>query len=406
MLTSDLLLARNIRGKVYPTYIKDKDKNKYLNLIQSLINIFQTHIGLTMDELKKSIKSVYDVSIKKKVMDGLIKLLIDRCEFVVESKIPPEKIREEIFLASAKQWKNLDIKDKFDREKVLIKTSKKLDIPVEKIESHIYADLKGSKVIQNFNKITPIELFNRYNLSLAQAVLFKAIRVEITIRSATPKQYREIFRYIKFFRLIYTIIPEQQSNGYKIILDGPFSLFKSVQKYGYQMALFLPVLLILDDWEMKADLLWGKFKQESVFELDSNTGLVSHYKIGNVSMLEECEQFFDQFKQKKSEWDISLSTDIINLKGKGICIPDFVFKHKETKNKVYMEVFGYWSRDTVWKRIELLENNFPHNLILAVSKKLRVSEKAVKDELPGHVYVYSSVIMVKAILKILDKWKT
>jgi hypothetical protein len=402
MLTSDLLLARRIKGKIYPAYIKEKDKAKHISLIENIINLFEAHIGYTWGELEEDLNSLYDPSINNKIIKGYIKLLKDRCESEVESPIPPDKIREIVFLASSKHRENLPVKEEFNRKDVLMTASKELGITPDAIEEQMYADLKSEQIIKGFKPITPLGLYNRYNLSLAQAVLFKATKVIIKILDATPSQYRMLFHYIKFFRLIHRV-KGNASDGYIITLDGPFSLFKSVQKYGYNMALFLPALMLLDKWELEADILWGKRRQESKFYLDSSSGLVSHYRISEQEQLEESEIFLKQFKDTKSNWDISTETDIVNLKGEGVCIPDFVFTHKETKAKVYMEVFGYWSRDAVWKRIELLEKSFPHPLILSVSKKLRVSEKAVGDDLPGQVFVYTTAISVNSILKILNE---
>ncbi|MFW5799521.1 MAG: DUF790 family protein [Spirochaetota bacterium] len=402
MLTSDLLITRNRKGQIYPQYIKNKYKSYYLDIIKTIISIFENHIGKSLDELDESLKSFYEPSMNKKLIDGFIKLLKDRCEFEVSADISPEEIRKELFITSSEYRKNLSVKDNFDRNLILEKVANKLGIKPQQVDNQMYADLKGSQIIKEFNSISPEGLFNRYNLSLAQAVLFKASKVNIKVRNANPKEYRELFRYIKFFRLIYTVSGNNEE-GYNITLNGPFSLFKSVQKYGFQMALFLPALILLDDWELEAELVWGKKKQKATLKIDSKTGLVSHYKSNDISMLEECEVFLKQFKETDNNWTVSNNNEIINLKGEGICIPDFVFKHKETGDKIYMEVFGYWSRDTVWKRIELIEKNFPEKLILAVSKKLRISEKAVKEELPAQVYVYTNMILPNAITKILDE---
>ena len=50
---------------------------------------------------------------------------------------------------------------------------------------------------------------------------------------------------------------------------------------------------------------------------------------------------------------------------------------------VYLEVLGFWSREAVWRRVELVERGLPHRILFAVSKHLRVSEAALDDELPG-----------------------
>ena len=44
---------------------------------------------------------------------------------------------------------------------------------------------------------------------------------------------------------------------YQLHLDGPMSLFTATQKYGLQLAFFLPALLHCHDFELKADLRWG-----------------------------------------------------------------------------------------------------------------------------------------------------
>jgi hypothetical protein len=402
MLTSDLLLARRIKGKIYPAYLKEKDKAKHLKLIESIINLFESHIGHTWGELDEALNAIYDPSISIKVIKGFIKLLKDRCESDIEAPIPPEEIRQTVFLTSSKHREHLPVKSEFDRDEVLKSASKELGITPQAIEEQMYADLKSEQVIKKFKPLTPLGLYNRYNLSLAQAVLFKATKAVIKVNKATPAQYRMLFHYIKFFRLIHRV-KGNTDDGYVITLDGPFSLFKSVQKYGFNMAMFLPALMLLDRWKLEADILWSKRRQESKFYLDSSSGLVSHYRISEQEQIEESDIFSKQFREAESDWHISTDTDIINLKGEGVCIPDFVFTNSKTKAKVYMEVFGYWSRDAVWKRIELLEKSFPHPLILALSKKLRISEKAVGDDLPGQVFVYTTAISVKSILKILDE---
>lgn len=401
MLTSDLLIARNIRGKIHPAYLKVKDKDKYLQIAETLISIFKTHVGLTIDELNDAVKSSYSTKLNKKLIDGFVKLLKDRCETDVESKIAPEKIRKHLFNESARHWKGLTVKSKFNKQSVINKVSEQLKISPSETESSMYADLKGSQVIQEFEPITAEGLFNKYNLSLAQAVLFKASKVRIDILHASVEEYRFVFHYIKFFRLIHKII-ENPDGGYTILLDGPFSLFKSVQKYGYQMALFLPVITLLDRWKLKADLLWGKRRQKALFEVDHSCNLKSHYKISAPTMLDECDTFYNSFQESDNNWEIQQNNEVFDLKSEGVFIPDFIFQHKDSKEKIYMEVFGFWSRDTVWKRIETLESNFPYKMILAVSKKLRISDKALDKDIPSMIYVYSSVIMVNNITKILD----
>jgi hypothetical protein len=63
---------------------------------------------------------------------------------------------------------------------------------------------------------------------------------------------------------------------------------------------------------------------------------------------------------------------------------------------------GFWSRDAVWKRVELVERGLPYPIVFAVSKHLRVSEQALDAELPGALLVYSKVMSARAVLEKVD----
>ena len=79
----------------------------------------------------------------------------------------------------------------------------------------------------------------------------------MVIRNETPARYRRLFRSIKFHRLICDA--EQTAPGTTTLrLDGPLSLFSATQKYGMQLATFLPSLLHCKDFELRADVRGGR----------------------------------------------------------------------------------------------------------------------------------------------------
>ena len=60
-----------------------------------------------------------------------------------------------------------------------------------------------------------------------------------------------VLRLVKFYRLLCEV--ETVAEGvYKLRLDGPLSLFLSTQKYGLQLALFLPAILLCKDFDLQA----------------------------------------------------------------------------------------------------------------------------------------------------------
>src|SRR5690606_9315705 len=53
---------------------------------------------------------------------------------------------------------------------------------------------------------------------------------------------------------------------YRIEIEGPFSLFEALTKYGLQFSLVLPVLLECSRGKLTADLRLGKERRELKFE--------------------------------------------------------------------------------------------------------------------------------------------
>jgi len=66
---------------------------------------------------------------------------------------------------------------------------------------------------------------------------------------------------------------------------------------------------------------------------------------------------------------------------------------------VYLEVMGYWSRDAVWRRVELVQAGLDERVLFAVGQHLRVSEAALDEELPGALYVYKRTMVAKTIVE-------
>jgi predicted nuclease of restriction endonuclease-like RecB superfamily len=93
-----------------------------------------------------------------------------------------------------------------------------------------------------------------------------------------------------------------------------------------------------------------------------------------------------------------VSDAVLDLPGVGTCVPDLELVHRQSGQTVYLEVLGFWSRDAVWRRIELAQKGLPQPIVFAVSKHLRVSEAALDGELPAALYVYARVMNARAVL--------
>ena len=364
-----------------------------------MIDIFDRHAGNPRRVLDGELKDFLGTGTEFLLHRGLAKLLLDRCEFDTAAPIEPIELRRAVFAAAAASYQHPETL-RFERPDVKASVCKELDIKAEQFEQNLYADLKEEQVLVKFKPCRPEWLLQRYNVALAQAVLLRATRLEITVRDQTPARYRELFGKMKFFRLLHEIRVVEPGH-YEISLDGPLSLFKSSQRYGIQMALFLPSLLHCTRWSLQVDVRWGAKREETKFRLDEKCGLEPISQSRGQWVPEEVARFAEQFAKLESEWELTTEAELIELGGQGVLIPDHVFVHTPSGLKVYMEILGFWRRGSLEARLKLLEEHGPRNLILAVSKELHVDADDV--DLSGEVYVFRSLPIAREVLKLLDK---
>jgi predicted nuclease of restriction endonuclease-like RecB superfamily len=225
----------------------------------------------------------------------------------------------------------------------------------------------------------------------------RAVKVTLDVR-ASAGATRALFRRLKFLRLLYVIA--KTDDGYRVVVDGPFSLFESVTKYGLQLALLLPALDACDAWKLVADVRWGKERAPLVFRLQGEARAAAE----ESPLPDEVAALVKSVRALESSWRVSASTAILDLPGVGACVPDLVFERGagRAKERVYLEVMGYWSRDAVWKRVELVEAGLAERVVFAVSSRLRVSEEVLPEEAPSALYVYKGAMSARAVLERVD----
>lgn len=404
MLTSDLVLVRSYRKKLLPRYIKVGDPDHRF-LAEQLIENFAGHEGHARHQLNAELAEVLGTGTDFQLHRGLAKLLFDRCEFAAESPIEPEELRRQVFNAAAERYlapTEEGTTRPFDRQDVLEPIAGQLEVELDGLERALYADLKDEQVLSEWRPCTPSWLLRRYNVALAQGVLLRASELQIDLGPQDPKTHRTLFRKIKFFQLMHRVT-KRRGGGYRIRLDGPVSVFKASGKYGLQMANFLPTLLHFDDWQLKATVQWGKKRRPMKFELSSDDELQSHTRLTGQWQPEELSWLPEQFAELESDWTLSTDGELIDLGGRGVLVPDFIFTHTNG-TRVVMEVFGFWNKGAIDARIDLLRRHGPDNLILGLSSLLATGREKL-DELPGEVYTFRTHPIARKVHKVLKSFE-
>ena len=396
MLPLDLLRYRIQEDEVSPRYLNPKN-GKYRAIARDLIEVYTAHLNKTKGGLASALADYEAADTNYHVTRGFAKLLEDRSEFTIQSPVEPEVLREKIFDYASKRHPTVTKRDRLHRHtrpQALAKIADAFKVSGDAVMQGMYADLEENRILTEFEPPTAAWLLDRYNVALAQAMLYRASEMTIRIYRNIPTKYKLVFQFIKFFRLMH-VVEGNNTDGYKIVLDGPASMFRLSQKYGIQMALFLPALLHCDRWWLDATIVMHK-DNHLRFSLTDEAGLQSHYRDPGEFDSELERIFATQFDKIDTEWTLERETDIIDLKDT-VMIPDFAFSHPNGR-RALMEIVGFWTPDYLQKKLWKLKRAAMPNMIMAVSDQLNCSTEDFRD-IPGEVLFFKTRIKPKDVLE-------
>jgi len=431
VLTADLARSRTRNGSVQPLFI-DTDGPQYRETAAELIQIFEDHMGEPKGELEGTIDQLTIADTDYKIVQGLAKLLKDECEFETVAAVEPRKIRQLLFKKANDLYpivRQPTLGEDTQKLEVYSTAADKLGISLEECYRGMYADLDDNKRLVRFghrvsdghedsaetptttqltgnseesyaeDTITVEWLLTRYNLALAQAVLYDATRMRIRVWDS----FGTVFSYVKLFGLMHRIYPiDEEGNrvadtdaadGYEAILDGPASLFSQSRKYGIRMANFLPALPLCDLWEMEAEVLDDEATGATLaLELDHTEDLSSHYSAQGDFDSDVERTLAQKWERSTTEWELVREDDVLDL-GAEVMIPDFALKHPDGRRAI-LEVVGFWTPEYLDEKLEKIRKADADNLLLAVSERLDcssddfngVSERVLWFKSGIHVY--------------------
>jgi uncharacterized protein len=406
VLTGDLVRVKVVKERVVPLFI-DREAPHWLEAAESLLLLFREGTGLTRGEIESEADALFGGGGKAtQVQRGLAKVLEDRAEFEVVAEVPPDDIREKVFMAAAEFRRNQiagaapSHRPKFDRDAVLTNAAQELGLAPDAVIHSLFADLRDENRLLRFEDISAQRLIDRYNVALAQAVLLRSVMVRAEVRGESPSRYRQLFRRLKFHRLLYRVDGGMQS-GYTFHIDGPLSLFSATTRYGLQIAWFLPSLLHCTNFRLDAELRWGPKRLPLSFHLESGDGLISHQADTGTYTPAELTAFVERFRQVAPAWEISESTELIELGGEGVWVPDYRLVHRSSETDVFLEVVGFWKKGSVERLMRLLPRHGPPRFVLAISDRLKVDEEALQD-LKGPILWFKEIPNASELHVLLD----
>ena len=408
MLTADLARSRTSDGEVTPLFI-DPDDARYRETARELVELFETHVGEPKADLDAAIDQLTVADADYKIIQGVAKLLRDECDFETVAAAEPRAIRQRLFEQASDSYpivRQPTLGE--DTQKLDIYTAVADDLGISLAECHqgMYADLDANSCLVRFGdqvaesveldtdgtssttqltgqseegytgKALTVEwLLHRYNLALAQAVLYDATELRIRVWD----EFATVFSYVKLFGLIHRIYPidehgERVSStdhaaGYEAILDGPASLFRQSRKYGIRMANFLPALPHCERWDLTAEILTDESANETrELPLDQTAGLQTHYSGGSQFDSDLERTLATKWERANTEWELVREDDVIDL-GAEVLLPDFALKHPDGRRAI-LEIVGFWTPEYLDEKLAKIHQADVENPVLAMSEEL------------------------------------
>ncbi len=391
MIGPDLVRVRKKNGVLSLHKPSPDASERALALAEQVLLVLKGNVNESREVVEEALNELESTPQEKKLLLALKKLALDDCAFDGNAAIDAPALRREVFTRAAIARTALGVGVSFDREAVLAESATALGLDRERLEAGLYADLRSAERLLKAPFYEARGLLERHARAEVQAVLLCSVRVVAEVRCANAEQYRALFQKLKFRQLLFQMAALEEG-GYRIEIDGPYSLFESVTKYGLELALLLPALESCDRVKLTADLRWGKKREKLTFALELASGAGAEPSPPR----DEIQALLAAFAENAT-WRAEPAGKVLDLPGIGLCVPDLCFTHQVTGEQVLCEVLGFWNRAAVWRRVELVEQGLETKIVFVVSARLRVSEEVLDGGESAALYVYKGAINPKAL---------
>jgi predicted nuclease of restriction endonuclease-like RecB superfamily len=367
------------KGFIYPAYLDERD----YPWLASLIEVVEAHAGKPRRELHARLLEELPVSSppgKRKLAAHVLKAIT---KGKTEVPLKPRKIRAAVFAAAGRT---------LDRPAALQSAASLLELTPEEVERFLFADLPGEKRVVPTN-LSVQSLARETNLRLAQAILFRASEVVIELSGHS----RAIVRYARWRGLICSV--DQEGGNTRLVISGPFSLFRRTLLYGKALSELVPLLAHCHQFQLTATCVL-KGQRPLSFRLTASDQVAFGPAPPSAFDSKVERAFAEDFRKLGTEWDLIREPEPLAV-GNGLIFPDFSIQHRhDPKQRWLLEIIGFWTPEYLSRKLIQLERAAISNLILCVDEKLGCAENAFLQR--GRTIFFRRKIDPVPVLAILE----
>lgn len=365
MISTRWLRVRQWEGRVRPMYL-NVGSQEMLERAGEAIGLYVQHRECSRGELSEATAILLRNPGDPKIVRGFLDVLEDRSTFSSPSGVDPVLLRQRVFQEGARGFPVGTPGREDARREILGTVGREFDLAPDQVESSLFSDLKDQQIMTEFKELEPLDLVHRYNVGLAQSLLLLAYRMDIVLEEVSTVRLRQLFRYLKFFRLLFSVVVGEDGTT-RLSVDGPRSVLSETRGYGVRLAAFLPALLLVEGFSMVAPVLWKN--RRTTFHLSHKEGLRSHYRDTGTWRPPELEAFLSRLQQQlPRDAVLTEGSNVFSLKGREVYVPD-VEVHCPSGD-LSLEIVWPW-RKINWSRFyPLFAEYAPPGAHLLVPRKL------------------------------------
>jgi uncharacterized protein len=419
LLTADLIkpFLRSY-GRMLTVDQIDETSALWLQTAQELLDLLRLHKGLPRARWDEALENYEGTRVDYLRIRGLAKVLTNAATFVPkEFPLSSRELRASLFRRGP-AFEHPDIFHPITRQNLLQEVASEMALSPQAIDEAIFADHPGAHILIDVGPAwTPEGLLQRYNLELARGALYRATVVQIEIYD----HFKECWRYLKLFKIMFIAKELDQGNGYQVTLSGPLSDFIETERYGIAFAEFFPALLLGDRWNLVAKVkssyprqtrepATGLLAEDSqlIYRLDHTCGLQSHYRKGRMydSSLErtfasEFGDFEEKFGSERGKWRLMREDQVLVLDGT-VMIPDFLLVHtQDEQRRILIELVGFWSPRYLKTKIAKVQAAQCPNLLLLVYENLKVTKEDFGN-IQGELLFFKEKPVIKDVMAAVE----
>ncbi len=183
-------------------------------------------------------------------------------------------------------------------------------------------------------------------------------------------------------------------------VDGPAALFSQSTRYGLELAIMLPVFAQATRWSIDAEVLWGRERRPLRFRTAGRRDAFGA-DAAPPALPDELIRLLEGLQRFAPRWQAEAATRSFDVPGLGVMLPD-VRLRRDDGAELWLEILGYWSREAVFRRVDLVRAGVDAPVLFAFSDRLRVDPDVLPMEEGGALLAFKGVLSARRVLEAAD----